>query len=1050
MTKNVAKELDFLKKSLQERAKTLEHYSGSLLKTSMTLHAKNRSLFKGEAVTPYAFSELVAPVRTDSPSGVTSGRGDTSGAPVRTDSPSGAPVRTDSPSGVTSEPGSPSGVTYKPGNTSGVTSKPGRSAKPPVIDPGLGRSAKPPVIDYVAGLEPHIPPKESPIDNAVYPEIQAQVQTHPNGLAIRATLNGHVDAQRAAMKAKTADGSYVTPHGELLHHLDQQRSLLMMDTSEYEANRIAEYIHDLMGQTKEMPAEFSDFSKKLLEAAGTYGPSSRDQAKKLGENRQELLRNINQAYNRAPVGLEKSFLDALAAKLTSESHVRSVADFQKNYIEEPHAEIQADREKAKQQIRIEDEYKKKASRMLWDQLERHLKSGNSLETFKGDYSKLGVDPKLKHAEQNLEEAASNMGKILWMNHRISAIGSHQDNPHSSAEFWTKRGFLGGVIGRNGPEGEDYLRNAVADKIRGFDPNANVKLFPLANTEYGTSYRVPQSQLEQEFLDQKGKQWASMAKKRFSANMQRWRDAQREKKEAVGELKALKNDPSQSEILGSSGLNSEVERLQQRIAEAEKKQVAFGNILTEDRHDELTSESDHFDPFFLDAIRRRHQTKQVSIAPGFHGSVDSDTRYRMAHDLENMAAINKRKRQEAALVDQLQRRAALVDQPDRQEVGPGDGVRPTRRVAESRAAQREAESPVDVSGFEGDSRPITPGNPSDHLDMSARAVSRMSMYDWKGNSSIAGGAVPVALSDSEASVAQTAQDRTAVDPHKGVFLDVMKRVFQDNPLAKMQLLVGDKGIQDLSRKALKSMAVNDEEKQRIDAMSDPYASLKDKIAGNTALTEEQQASELTDHLRDQFASSIANTNDKKAMYHFLQKIGVKNIPAEALPETGKKIDARTHFVERINDSDFQKRSLDPEFDPDQSNSQFSEWKNAAKDGEDAEGRTLEAYTNLLATDKAAARQFLQNNINKHAAPSGNLGLLARLIGPDYYDYMTGYKNSGEAKNGFRGYAQKLAANITDEMVDAFQAYVRTKHAPVRVGDEGDRDLTEPGDESPVTT
>jgi hypothetical protein len=843
------------------------------------------------------------------------------------------------------------------------------------------------------------------------------------------------------MKAKNADGSYVTPHGELLHHLDQQRSLLMMDEKEYEANLVSNYIHEIAANSKKMPDHFTDFSKNLLEASGTYGPSSKDQAKKLGEDREGLMQKIRETYGTTGISVqEQYFLKNLHAKLNHESHASSVDDFKKNYLDNPHAELQADREKAKQQIKIEDEYKKKSSRMLWDQLQKHLKSGNSLETFKGDYSKLGMDPKIKHSEQNFEEAASNMGKMLWMNHRISAIGAHEDNPHSSAEFWTKRGFLGGVIGRNGPEGEDYLRNAVADKLRGHDPNANVKLFPLANTQYGISQRVPQSQLEQEFLEQKGKQWASMAKKRFSANMQRWREAQSEKKEAVGELKALQDDPSQSEILGSSGMNSEVERLQQRISEAGKKQVAFGKILTEDRHDELTSESDHFDPFFLDAIRRRHQTKQVGIHSGFHGSVDSDTRYRLAHDLENTAAINKRNSQQAAL-QALQARQSddsAVEAPpatrSRRQRVPFDPARAARN--DTKGVTPEVTPVPDIPPGPdtppGSDIPPEEGNSSggvknDHLEVATSAVRRASMHDWKGDSSISGG---ISLSNE---AAEAAQASTSIDDHKKVFDGVMDQVLRDESLTKITKMVGKQGVADLARRVLQlstpagsTAEQREEEKTRINAIPDPLNYLMRQAidVGGSMRTAAEASQLVQDHLKGTFIASIKNTNNKKVMYHFLQKIGVRGIPASVLPESGKKIDPVPHFAGRIQDKDFQEKSIDPEFNPTTSDGQFAEWKSKLPPTET--DNSPEAFIKTLIENDDAANTFLKNFLGKHVKEGRNLG---RLIGPDLYDYMTSHPSSDAAMKNFQNYGNFLAAktggNFPAEILNPFREYLRTK-------------------------
>ena len=976
MTTNAAKEIDFLRKSLQERTKTLERYSGSLLKTSMALRAKNQSFSK--ALTYHHDDGTTTDVQPSTGPNAKNFELTRTGAHVLSPKPP-------------AEPPKPAEPPQTVGSDTNVIPN------------------KPPVTDHVAGLEPHIPPKESPIDNAVYPEIH----THPNRLAIRATLNGHVDAQRTAMKAKSADGSYVTPHGELLHHLDQQRSLLMMNEHDYESNLVANYIHEIAGNSKSLPANFTDFTKNLFEASGAYGPSSKDQARKLGEDRAGLLQKIVETHKAEGTSdLEKNVLAHLHAKLKHESHASSVNDFKTNYLEQPHAELQADREKTMQQIKIEDEYKKKSSRMLWDQLQKHLKSGNSLETFKGDYSKLGMDPKVKHSEQNFEEAASNMGKMLWMNHRISAIGAHEDNPHSSAEFWTKRGFLGGVMGGNGPEGEDYLRNAVADKLRGHDPNANVKLFPLANTQYGISQRVPQSQLEQEFLDQKGKQWASMAKKRFGANMQRWREAQSEKKEAVGELKTLKDDPSQSEILGSSGMNSEISRLQQRISEAEKKQVAFGNILAEDRHHELTSESDHFDPFFLDAIRRRHTSKQVGIHRGFHGSMDSDTRYQMAHDLENTAAINKRNSQQAALAAAQMRQSD--DPPERAARNDTNRVEPQAGVVEPQAGVVEPQAGV-----------VAPVVKNDHLNVANSAVRRASMHDWKGDPSIAGG---VSLSSENVEAAQTS---TSLDDHKKVFDGVMDQVLRDDSLAKITKMVGKQGVADLCRRVIlrssgeASTAVEREaQKTRVNAIPDPLNYLIRMATGDASdpktMKRIDQASELVqEHLKGTFIASIKNTNNQKVMYHFLQKIGVQGIPSSVLPESGKQIDHETHFAGRIEDKAFQEQSIDPEFD-----GQFTEWKNKLPATET--DNSQQAFTTTLMENDDAANKFLNNLIDKHVNRGKDLG---RLIGPDFYDYMTSHPSSGAAMSNFQNYGNffraKNGGNFSPGILKAFREYLRTK-------------------------
>jgi hypothetical protein len=292
-----------------------------------------------------------------------------------------------------------------------------------------------------------------------------------------------------------------------------------------------------------------------------------------------------------------------------------------------------------------------------------------------------------------------------------------------------------------------------------------------------------------------------------------------------------------------------------------------------------------------------------------------------------------------------------------------------------------------------------------------------MHDWKGNPAIAGGDNPVAFSAEDAEAAKAA---TNFNHHKDVFKKVMDQVFKDDPQPKILSMVGKKGIQELSRKVLLSNAGSDKaEEDRITKMTDPYTSLMLRLRHEATGSDADK--DLLDLLKTEFVKTITTTGDKKVMYHFLQKIGVQNIPSEVLPEAGKTLDPKTHFLERINDTNFQERSLGPELDPERVDSEFNQWKNKTENMFNA-ASTPQKYIELLANDKVAAGQFLKNIITKHTY---NPRLLARLIGPDYYDHLTAHANSAAAKKAFGTYTQSLKNNITDEMVDAFQAYVKAK-------------------------
>jgi hypothetical protein len=525
-------------------------------------------------------------------------------------------------------------------------------------DPPVAFKPTPPAIPNHSasfrGLPPSSPTGSNPAAS-VYSDAEKAVNGSIGGEALRHSLATHVDKKRVALKAKTPDGVYFTPHGEALEALDQSRGLLTQDGTQFEAGMLADHVHDAAkdhledktGALKKLEqgqTPYSPITHELLKLSGHSARTTAQEARKLSENNADLKTKIQEALTGSISDTERNFLTATMERFNNPEIAQTRKSFEDAFVNNNSPEIEKARAQAKKQMQLEDEYKAKANRLLWDQLDKHIKNNGTIENFKGDYSSLGPDPKLKHSEKALEEAAAEQGKAAWIQHRIDSANPEYAESNASSDYWGKRGLstdIRSMPGRNGEQakllGWNYLPIAIARKKaeeeQGRNLSSQARAFRGTASPYGINQYVPQSQLEAEFLEKKGAQWASAAKQKFANNLAKWKKSQAEESDAANKLKMLEDDPSSRSILGTSGIDSRRKQLQDLVSQARAKTMAFKKILdNKTLHNELLSEDDHHDPYFLDAIRRLHNAGGAFFDPRIM-RVDQDTRYKISQDNE---------------------------------------------------------------------------------------------------------------------------------------------------------------------------------------------------------------------------------------------------------------------------------------------------------------------------------------------------------------------------------------------------------------------------------
>jgi len=529
---------------------------------------------------------------------------------------------------------------------------------PAAADPPVPFQPTPPAIPNHSasfrGFPPSSPTGSNPAAS-VYSDAEKAVNGSIGGEALRHSLATHVDKKRVALKAKTPDGVYFTPHGEALEALDQSRGLLTQDGTQFEAGMLADHVHDAAkdhledktGALKKLEqgqTPYSPITHELLKLSGHSARTTAQEARKLSENNADLKAKIQEALKENISDTEKNFLTATMERFNNPEIAQTRKSFEDAFVNNNSPEIEKARAQAKKQMQLEDEYKAKATRLLWDQLDKHIKNNGTIENFKGDYSSLGPDPKLKHSEKALEEAAAEQGKAAWIQHRIDSANPEYAESNASSDYWGKRGLsadIRSIPGRNGEQakllGWNYLPIAIARKKaeeeQGRNLSSQARAFRGTASPYGINQYVPQSQLEAEFLEKKGAQWASAAKQKFANNLAKWKKSQAEESDAANKLKMLEDDPSSRSILGTSGIDSRRKQLQDLVSQARAKTMAFGKILdNKTLHNELLSEDDHHDPYFLDAIRRLHNAGGAFFDPRTM-RVDQDTRYQISQHNE---------------------------------------------------------------------------------------------------------------------------------------------------------------------------------------------------------------------------------------------------------------------------------------------------------------------------------------------------------------------------------------------------------------------------------
>ncbi len=511
------------------------------------------------------------------------------------------------------------------------------------------------------------------------------------GFMISHHLSQAAHEKRRAIAETTAGEGFVNPHGELYQHLDQYRDILT-DAAKLNKGVEIEHLpelsdaifHETINKNADKPIPVPDGRFMPLSTVLNFVPKYEKIHALANKALQETYGDGGPNFDNATTS--QKALAILSAHDKMGAPESGVDDETKGQLqrlygivspvlkthyqraqEHANAMYAAHKDpKRDEKIRVmleekerERKYAEAVSEELHKQMQRHLSQNKSPETFVGDFSALGEDPKIKHSERQWRDTHLELGRALWRKYREDVREQDPERGQLAAtQFWADRGFHAGVRVQT-PSGDfapsySYLQDALKARdenrlayLRAYGgqkavEDNNLDVLPKVN-RFGVNSKIPQKQLEDDFVEKQAREFSNQAMKEHKANVAIFKEKKQKEKEIedrIAKLKAL--EPRNRAIGGGSAWRTQLESAEKELREERSSIYSFARHNALGNITRLQEDFDsHFDPYFTDAFRHFHAIGRAHVEPYgkdmYAESLKAAANYARMKELQNSRA-----------------------------------------------------------------------------------------------------------------------------------------------------------------------------------------------------------------------------------------------------------------------------------------------------------------------------------------------------------------------------------------------------------------------------